>query len=133
MLNEERHAPGLVLGKQRSTYGLAERAPSVARLFLDRVVATPDAEAFRHPAEHGWASVTWQQVGDRARRVAAGLIALGVNPEDRVALASSTRYEWALVDFAVLCAGAATTTLYPTTNARDVAFIVADSGSRIVF
>ena len=132
MLNEERHTPGLVLGKERTTNGVAERAPSVARLFLDRVVATPNAEAFRHPAEHGWASVTWQHVGDRARRVAAGLIALGVNPEDRVALASSTRYEWALVDFAVLCAGAATTTLYPTTNARDVAFIVADSGSRIV-
>lgn len=139
MLDEERHAPGLVLGKKTTTHdadhphALDGRSPSVARLFLDRVAASPDAEAFRHPAEHGWASVTWQQVGDRARRVAAGLIALGVDPEDRVALASSTRYEWALVDFAVLCAGAATTTLYPTTNARDVSFIVADSGSRIVF
>ncbi len=71
-------------------------------------------------------------MGDRVRRIAAGLTALGVAPEDRVALASSTRYEWVLVDFAVLCAGAATTTLYPTTNARDVAFIVADSGSRVV-
>lgn len=111
---------------------LAGRAPSVARLFLDRVAATPRAEAFRFPDDGHWRSVTWQQVGDRARRLTAGLIALGIAPEERVALASSTRYEWVLVDFSVLCAGAATTTLYPTTNARDVAFIVANSGSRVV-
>ena len=111
---------------------IVEGAPSVARLFLDRVAATPRVEAFRFPDDGGWRSVTWQQVGDRARRLTAGLIALGIAPEERVALASSTRYEWVLVDFSVLCAGAATTTLYPTTNARDVAFIVADSGSRVV-
>lgn len=105
---------------------------SVAQLFLDRVVATPQREAFRYPDDGGWASVTWQQVGDRVQRIAAGLVALGIEPEDRVALASSTRYEWVLADFSVLCAGAATTTLYPTTNARDVAFIVANSGSRVV-
>jgi len=58
------------------------------------------------------------------------LIALGIQPEDRVALASSTRYEWVLVDYAVMCAGGATTTVYPTTNADDVAYIIADSDSR---
>lgn len=108
------------------------RAPSVARLFLDRVTASPHAEAFRFPADGDWVSVTWRQVGDRVRLIAAGLISLGVAPEDRVALASSTRYEWVLVDFAVMCAGAATTTVYPTSNARDVAFIVANSESRVV-
>lgn len=108
------------------------RAPSVAQMFLDRVAATPGAEAFRYPQDHGWDSVTWQQVGERVADIAAGLIALGITPEDRVALASSTRYEWVLADFAVMCAGAATTTVYPTTNAADVAYIVANSGSRVV-
>lgn len=112
---------------------VAERVPSVARLFLDRVAATPGAEAFRFPGDGRWQSVTWQQTGDRAVRLAAGLVALGIEPEERVALASSTRYEWVLVDFAILCAGAATTTLYPTTNATDIAFIIANSGSRVVF
>ncbi|KMO77134.1 long-chain fatty acid--CoA ligase [Mycolicibacterium chubuense] len=111
---------------------ICDQAPSVAHLFRDRVAATPHAEAFRFPGNGGWTTVTWQQVGDRVRSIAAGLVALGVAPEDRVALASSTRYDWVLVDFAVLCAGAATTTVYPTTNARDVAFIVANSGSRVV-
>ena len=108
------------------------RAASVARLFANRVAATPRAEAFRYPDGTGWSSLTWEQVNDRVRQISAGLIALGIAPEDRVALASSTRYEWVLVDFAVMCAGAATTTVYPTTNAPDVAFIVANSGSRIV-
>jgi long-chain acyl-CoA synthetase len=108
------------------------RAPSVARMFLDRVIATPHAEAFRYPHDHGWESVAWQQVGERVRHIAAGLISLGIDPEDRVALASSTRYEWVLVDFAVMCAGAATTTVYPTTMGGDVAYIIANSGSRVV-
>ncbi|HUO40615.1 MAG TPA: long-chain fatty acid--CoA ligase, partial [Mycobacterium sp.] len=107
-------------------------APSVAQMFFDRVAATPRAEAFRYPHEDGWESVTWQQVGDRVSLLAAGLISLGIAPEDRVALACSTRYEWVLVDFAVMGAGAATTTVYPKTNAGDVAFIVANSGSRVV-
>jgi len=111
---------------------IENRAPSVARMFLARVAATPYTEAFRYPQDHSWESVTWQQVGERVHHIAAGLISLGINPEDRVALASSTRYEWVLVDFAVMCAGAATTTVYPTTMASDVAYIVANSGSRVV-
>jgi long-chain acyl-CoA synthetase len=108
------------------------RAPSVAQMIVNRVAATPHAEAFRYPQDHTWESVTWQQVGERVSKLAAGLISLGIAPEDRVALASATRYEWILVDFAVMCAGAATTTVYPTTNATDVAYIVANSGSRVV-
>ena len=111
---------------------IENRAPSVARMFLDRVAASPHSEAFRYPHDDGWESVTWQQVGDRVHHIAAGLISLGIAPEDRVALASSTRYEWVLADFAVMCAGAATTTVYPTTMATDVVYIVANSGSRIV-
>ena len=111
---------------------IENRAPSVARMFLDRVAATPHTEAFRYPQDHSWESVTWQQVGERVHQIAAGLISLGIATEDRVALASSTRYEWVLADFAVMCAGAATTTVYPTTMASDVAYIVANSGSRVV-
>ncbi|MDV3207740.1 MAG: AMP-dependent synthetase/ligase [Rhodococcus ruber] len=111
---------------------IEKRAPSVAQLFLDRIAASPGTEAFRFPKDDGWESVTWQQVGDRVRLLAAGLIALGIEPEDRIALASSTRYEWVIVDLAVMCAGAATTTVYPTTKAPDVGFIVSNSGSRVV-
>ena len=109
------------------------QATSLAQMFYDRVAASADAEAFREPTPEGWRSVTWRQTAERVRRLAAGLLALGIRPEDRVAIASSTRLEWIYADLAVMCAGAATTTVYPTTTGDDVAYILGDSGSRIVF
>ena len=125
---------GLHKSQERIELGKIENRPvSVPRMFYDRVAATPNTEAFRYPdGSGGWTSVTWQQIGDRVDLIAAGLISLGINPEDRVALASGTRYEWVVADFGILAAGAATTTVYPTTNAPDVAFIVSNSGSRVV-
>ena len=109
------------------------RAPSVAHLFVDRVARTPTAEAFRFPRGTEWESVTWAQSDSRVRQIAAGLVALGIESEQRVALASSTRYEWVIADLAVMLAGAATTTIYPATSEADVAYIVSDSQSRIAF
>jgi len=112
---------------------IEHRARSVAHLFVQRVAKTPEAEAFRFPLGAAWESVTWAQVDARVRQVAAGLVALGIESEQRVAIASSTRYDWVVADLAVMLAGAATTAIYPTTSEFDVAYIVADSQSRIVF
>ncbi|HET7328133.1 MAG TPA: long-chain fatty acid--CoA ligase [Nocardioidaceae bacterium] len=109
------------------------RAANVGKMFFDRVEQTPDREAYRYPSGDSWQSVTWAQTGDRVRRIAAGLVALGIEPEQRVAIASSTRFEWVLADLAIMCAGAATSTVYPTTIGPDVGFILADSDSRMVF
>ena len=115
------------------------RPPSVAALFLERVDATPDAEAYRYPvpAASGtgaddWKSLSWGQAAQRVYAIAAGLIDLGVQSEERVALASSTRVEWILADLGVMCAGAATTTVYPQTNADESAYILSDSQSRVL-
>ncbi len=112
---------------------LDNRPPSVGRMFFDRVAATPDREAYRFAVGDGWESLTWQQTGDRVTRIAAGLIALGVEAEQRVAIASGTRLEWILADLAIMSAGAATTTVYPSSMAEDVAYILGDSDSRVVF
>src|SRR4029077_14315060 len=106
---------------------------NVALQFLDRVDQSPRKEAFRYPERERWTSVTWAEAGEQVSRFAAGLLALGIEPEQRVGIASGTRYEWILADLAVMCAGAATTTVYPSTNAEDTAYILADSESRIVF
>ncbi|MFD8123950.1 AMP-dependent synthetase/ligase [Streptomyces albidoflavus] len=117
---------------------IENRPPSVATLFLERVEATPDGEAYRYPvpsAQEGpddWKSLSWQQAATRVFAIAAGLIELGVAAEQRVALASATRVEWILADLGILCAGAATTTVYPSTNADEAAFILADSESRVL-
>ena len=106
---------------------------NVAVQFFGRVEASPDNEAFRFPRGEAWESVTWKQVGDKVEALAAGLIALGVQPEQRVGIASGTRYEWILADLAVMCAAGATTTVYPSTNAEDTVYILGDSESRVVF
>ncbi|EST22695.1 AMP-dependent synthetase/ligase [Streptomyces niveus] len=118
---------------------IENRPPSVAALFIERVAATPDAEAYRYPvppaAGQGpddWKSLSWGQAAVRVYAVAAGLMALGVRPEERVALAAATRVEWILCDLGVMCAGAATTTVYPSTNAEECAYILADSESRVL-
>jgi long-chain acyl-CoA synthetase len=107
--------------------------PNVAVQLFERVDASPDLEAFRFPTAESWGSMTWREVGDRVEALAAGLVALGVEPEQRVGILSSTRYEWVLADLAVMCAAGATTTVYPTTNAEDTTYILSDSESRVVF
>ncbi|WP_028813491.1 AMP-dependent synthetase/ligase [Streptomyces flavidovirens] len=118
---------------------IENRPPSVAALFIERVAATPDAEAYRYPVPaasgqgaDAWKSLSWGQAAQRVYAIAAGLIDLGVQPEERVALASNTRVEWILADLGVMCAGAATTTVYPSTNAEESAYILADSESRVL-
>src|SRR5690349_2685447 len=70
------------------------------------------------------------QTAQAVTEIAAGLLALGLRPEDRVAIASGTRVEWIEADFGVMCAGGATTTVYPSSSPDEVAHILADSGSR---
>jgi long-chain acyl-CoA synthetase len=107
---------------------------SIPDMFLKRVAATPDGKAFAVPTpdDTGMVWLTWAQVGERAKAVAAGLRELGVGLEDRVAILSGTRLEWVLVDLGINCAGAATTTVYPTTEPEDAAYIVTDSGSKVL-
>lgn len=118
---------------------IENRPPSVATLFLERVESTPDAEAYRYPVPAAssegpddWRSYTWSEAARHVHRIAAGLMELGVRPEERVAIAASTRVEWILADLGILCAGAATTTVYPSTNTGETAFILADSESRVL-
>jgi long-chain acyl-CoA synthetase len=111
----------------------SETGTSVGDMFMKRVTQTPDREAYRYPTNGEWVSLTWQETADKVRALAAGLIALGVEPQQRVAIASLTRIEWVLADLATMCAGAATTTVYQTTPVEDVVFILADSQTRVAF
>jgi long-chain acyl-CoA synthetase len=106
---------------------------TVPELLLWRVEQTPDDEAFRYPAGGGWESLTWRQSLERIRAVASGLLALGLEPEQRVSILSSTRYEWILADYGILCAGGATTTLYPSNTAEECAYILGDSQTAFLF
>ncbi len=112
---------------------LVRKTKSLAELFLRRVAESPEREAFRFPVADEWRSMTWRASGERVRAIAAGLLAEGINREDRVAILCNTRVEWVLCDLGILAAGAATTTVYPSSTAEDCAFILSDSETRIAF
>jgi long-chain acyl-CoA synthetase len=102
-------------------------------MLVDQASANPSKEAFRYLEGERWVSMTWSETKDKVYQLAAGLLALGVGREDRVSIASNTRMEWILADLAVMCAGGATTTVYPTTTHEDVSYILADSESKVLF
>jgi long-chain acyl-CoA synthetase len=112
---------------------LAARPKSVGAMLMRRVEDSPTKEAFRYIEDDRWVSLTWSQTKDKAFQLAAGLLELGIQPEDRVAIASNTRMEWILADLAIMSAAGATTTIYPSTQHEDVCFILADSQSKVVF
>ncbi|MFI1863526.1 AMP-dependent synthetase/ligase [Streptomyces jumonjinensis] len=89
----------------------------------------PDVAVVGRKVDGVWTDVTSTQFLAEVRSVAKGLIAAGVEPGDRVALMSRTRYEWVLVDFAIWYAGAVTVPVYETSSAEQVSWILADSGA----
>ncbi|MFP5416839.1 MAG: AMP-dependent synthetase/ligase [Actinomycetes bacterium] len=110
---------------------LQNRPPTVGAMFNLRVEATPNGEAFRYPdASDEWVSLTWRQTRERVWELGAGLLALGLQPEERVAIASNTRIEWVLLDLAINCSGGATTTVYPNTQGPEFAHIITHSDSK---
>ena len=109
------------------------RPGTVGEMFLHQVAASGSREAYRYLDGDRWVSLTWDQTKEKAFDLAAGLIALGLEPEDRVGIACSTRIEWVLADLGVVCAAGATTTVYPNTRSGEVAFILGNSGSRMIF
>jgi long-chain acyl-CoA synthetase len=95
----------------------------------------PDLVVFSIRPESGvgeWPGVTARQFLDDVRAVAKGLIAAGIEPGDRVALISRTRYEWTLLDYATWFAGAVTVPIYETSSADQIRWILEDSGARAV-
>ncbi|MBB2943990.1 long-chain acyl-CoA synthetase [Actinoplanes lutulentus] len=107
---------------------------SFGAMFLDRAARTPDGPAYRTPGADGrWVSRTWAMTAEAVTEIAAGLIDLGLRPQDRVAICSATRVEWIEADFGVMCAGGATTTVYPSSSPEEVLHILTDSGSRFAF
>ncbi len=80
-----------------------------------------------------WKGYSTHELIDIADRIALGLMALGVAPGDKVAIASGNRSEWCLVDQAILRIGAIGVPIYPTSSAEDYGYVLEHSGSKVIF
>ena len=93
----------------------------------------PNHAILAHRQGNGpYVDITYAEMASQVRRIAAGLTALGLGDGDRVCLFSPTRYEFTLFDYAIWTAGCATVTIYETSSADQVDWIVSDSGAKAI-
>ena len=106
---------------------------NLAQMFFRQAERLAGRPRYRYRAGDGWRDVTWDAMAQRVMEIAAGLIASGVAPGDRVALLSATRPEWMEIDFAILACGALTVPIYQSNLPAECGYIIANSGSSLVF
>ncbi|PYO04227.1 MAG: long-chain fatty acid--CoA ligase, partial [Candidatus Rokuibacteriota bacterium] len=105
---------------------------TLARMFWDRVERSGDRPAQQFKQGADWKTITWREVGDVVREVALGLIALGREKGEMVALLSTSRAEWVQADFAIFSAGCVTVPVYPTYPPDLISYVVNDSGAKTI-
>jgi long-chain acyl-CoA synthetase len=105
---------------------------TLGTMFWSRVEKSTDRPAQMFKRHGVWTTLTWREVGEVVREVALGLIALGRQPGDAVALLSTSRAEWVQADFAIFSAGCITVPVYPTYPPDLIAYVVNDSGARTI-
>jgi len=106
---------------------------SVVEMWRQRVRSTPDAEAMSYKQDGAWTPMTWAQADTRVKRIAHGLLSLGLQDEQRVGILGATSVPWILADVGILYAGGATTTVYPSNTPEECAYILDDCEAVMVF
>ena len=113
---------------------MSESPATLTELFFDAVGRyARHPAAFRHKADGAWRDVPHQEAAARVQALSLGLRELGLRAGERVSILAETRLEWALADYACLCAHATDVPIYPSLPAGQVEYILRDSGAAAVF
>ena len=91
-----------------------------------------DDVALRHKQDGAWPELTYGELDDRIRGIARGLMALGLEPGDRVSILAETRPEWTTTSLAITLAGLVVVPIYPSNSPDECAWVLSDAGSRVV-
>ncbi|OBG37837.1 long-chain fatty acid--CoA ligase [Mycobacterium alsense] len=106
---------------------------NIAAMVFEHERNDPGFVIFRRLVDGGWTDVTCAEAAAQVRSTALGLISLGVQAGDRVSIFSATRYEWAILDLAILSVGAVTVPIYETSSAEQVRWVLQDSEAVLAF
>ncbi|HEY5143255.1 MAG TPA: long-chain fatty acid--CoA ligase [Solirubrobacteraceae bacterium] len=98
-----------------------------------RAGAMYDGAAIRHKRAGEWTEISYPKLARDARDIARGLMALGIEPGDRISVLANTRPEWTLIDMGAFCAGAVVAPIYHTNAPEECAYVLRDSDARVVF
>jgi long-chain acyl-CoA synthetase len=106
---------------------------TVPKLFHHRVAEWGARTAFREKRLGIWRATSWRDYGDRAKWTGLGLVSLGLQRGEVVSILAETMPEWLYADRGVMGAGGVSNGIYPTDAAKQVEYILNDSGSRFLF
>jgi long-chain acyl-CoA synthetase len=107
-------------------------AATLPQLLRERARLTPDALALREKEFGIWQRVTWRDYEAHVRRFCLGLVAMGLRRDDKVAILSENRREWAYAELAAMSASAVGVGVYPTSPAAEVGYVVRHSEATVV-
>ncbi|MDP3674615.1 MAG: long-chain fatty acid--CoA ligase [Novosphingobium sp.] len=105
---------------------------SLVAMFLDRAASRGDQPFLTARNDGAWTAISWREAAERVCLLAEGLLALGLQPGDRVMLVSENRPEWCIADLAIMAAGLVTVPTYVTNTERDHLHILENSGAKAV-
>ncbi|MFN3649587.1 MAG: AMP-dependent synthetase/ligase [Armatimonadota bacterium] len=125
-------APGVTSLREAGDLSRRPKPMTAPQAFQATVRRHGDRVALRYKVDGEWRPITYREMGERVRRLALGLHALGVRHGARVALLSENRPEWAVTDQAVLSLGAVNVPLYSTLPPPQVEYIAADAGAEVL-
>jgi long-chain acyl-CoA synthetase len=106
---------------------------TLPKLFRQVVRDRDQAVAMREKHLGIWRSISWRQYGERAKHVGLGLVALGFRPKDVVSVIAENCPEWLYTDLGTMSVGGVTNGIYTTDSAKQIEYIVNDSGTRFFF
>src|SRR3954462_1187494 len=89
--------------------------------------------ALKYKQGDEWIHVSFDEFGDAVRETALGLMSIGIEKGDRVAILSNTRPEWAYACFAILTAGGVSVSIYQTNSPSEVQYVASHSESKAIF
>ena len=125
-----RHAPASTeAGRPVTVHG----QDTLPKLFRHVVRERGDRVAMREKHLGIWRAISWRDYGHQARRVGLGLVSLGLRPGDVVSIMADNCPEWLYTDLGIMSVAAIPNGIYTTDSARQVEYIVNDSGTRFLF
>lgn len=107
--------------------------PTPIEVLLRGAKNHPNKPLLNQPVNRQWHVTTWKEAEEQARKAAQGLLDLGLNKGDRVAIFAKNSAEWFIADWAIMMAGLISVPIYATAGEATLRYIVQHSGARAVF
>jgi long-chain acyl-CoA synthetase len=109
------------------------QSKTISEAYVRRAKANPNKVGFRYKKAGEWKDVTFKEHFETTKRLACGLIHIGVKKADRVCILAQTSLQWSQFDLAILGAGGITVPVYPTNTPEDTAYILNHSEASVLF